>query len=95
MTNFGICTSCCDSAILEQFFFDGAPRNETINAELAERAEPLDAAPLRGVVGTLDRERTIADRAESFVRDSTCRTNRPATGPMQADRGERFTDTVA
>jgi len=59
-----------------------------MNAEIAERAEPLDAAPLRGVVGTFDRERTIADPAESFVRDSTCRTNRPATGPMQADRGE-------
>jgi len=65
-----------------------APR---INAELAELAETLDAAPQRGAVGMSNRERTIVDSAGSFVRDSTCRTHRPA---WQADRVERAARTT-
>jgi len=62
----------------------------TINAELAELAETLTAAPLRGVAGTSNRERTIADRADSFVRDSPCHASRPA---WQAHRVERMANT--
>jgi hypothetical protein len=40
----------------------------TINAELAEHAETLDAAPQGGVAGTSDRERTkAASQNRSFA----------------------------
>ena len=56
----------------------------TINAEAAEHAETLDAAPLRGGTGIFDRARTTTN--PQFVH---ARSNVPCTRPANAGRPRR------